>query len=79
MQIITLTTDNGYQDYYVAAIKGRLFQAFPTAHVIDISHHITPFNIREAAFQLRCCFDEFPAGTIHIIGVDSEPLFENQK
>ena len=79
MQIITLTSDNGYQDYYVAAIKGRLFQAFPTAHVIDISHHITPFNIREAAFQLRCCFDEFPAGTIHIIGVDSEPLFENQK
>jgi S-adenosylmethionine hydrolase len=79
MQIITLTTDNGYQDYYVAAIKGRLFQAFPASHVIDISHGITPFNIREAAFQLRCCFEEFPAGTIHIIGVDSEPLFETQK
>jgi hypothetical protein len=79
MQIITLTTDNGYHDYYVAAIKGRLHKAFPTAHVIDISHCIKPFNISEAAFQLRCCFQEFAEGTIHIIGVDSEPLFEAQK
>ncbi len=79
MQIITLTTDNGYHDYYVAAIKGKLFQAFPAAHVIDVSHGITPFNIREAAFQLRSCFEEFPAGTIHLIGVDSEPQFEAQK
>lgn len=79
MQIITLTTDNGYHDYYVAAIKGRLLKAFPTAHVIDISHCIKPFNISEAAFQLRCCFQEFAEGTIHIIGVDSEPLFEAQK
>lgn len=79
MQIITLTTDNSYHDYYVAAIKGRLLKAFPTAHVIDISHCIKPFNISEAAFQLRCCFQEFAEGTIHIIGVDSEPLFEAQK
>ena len=79
MQIITLTTDNGYHDYYVAAIKGRLLQAFPAAHVIDISHGITPFNISEAAFQLRCCFHEFVEGTIHLIGVDSEPLFDAQK
>ena len=79
MQIITLTTDNGYQDYYVAAIKGKLFQTFPTAHVIDISHSITPFDVKQAAFQLRCCYDEFPAGTIHIVGVDTEPQFEGQK
>ena len=79
MQIITLTTDNGYQDYYVAAIKGKLYQTFPTAHVIDISHSITPFDVRQAAFQLRCCYDEFPAGTIHIVGVDTEPQFEAQK
>lgn len=79
MQIITLTTDNGYHDYYVAAIKGRLLKAFPAAHVIDISHGIKPFNISEAAFQLRCCYQEFAEGTIHIIGVDSEPLFEAQK
>jgi hypothetical protein len=76
MQIITLTTDNGHQDYYVAAIKARLFQTFPTAHLIDISHSITPFDVRQAAFQLRCCIDEFPTGTIHIVGVDSEPQFE---
>ena len=79
MQIITLTTDNGYHDYYVAAIKGRLLKSFPSAHVIDISHGIKPFNISEAAYQLRCCFHEFAAGTIHLIGVDSEPVFEAQK
>ncbi|MFM8595624.1 MAG: S-adenosyl-l-methionine hydroxide adenosyltransferase family protein [Flavobacteriales bacterium] len=77
MQIITLTTDNGYQDYYVAAIKGALLQALPDAHIIDVTHHITPFNVSEAAFQLRCCFEDFPTGTIHIIGVDAEPNFEN--
>lgn len=76
MQIITLTTDNGYQDHYVASIKGRLIQALPAAHVVDITHGITPFNVSEAAFQLRCCFEDFPQGTIHIIGVDSEPQFE---
>jgi S-adenosylmethionine hydrolase len=76
MQIITLTTDNGYQDYYVAAIKGALLQVLPEAHIIDITHHITPFNVSEAAFQLRCCFEDFPEGTIHLIGVDAEPNFE---
>ncbi|MEY4350352.1 MAG: hypothetical protein RL078_399 [Bacteroidota bacterium] len=76
MQIITLTTDNGYQDYYVAAIKGALLKVLPGAHMIDITHHITPFNVSEAAFQLRCCFQDFPEGSIHIIGVDAEPNFE---
>lgn len=76
MQIITLTSDNGYQDYYVAAIKGALLKVLPNAHVIDVTHRITPFNVSEAAFQLRCCFQDFPEGTIHIIGVDAEPNLE---
>ena len=79
MQIITLTTDNGYQDHYVAAIKGRLLQSLPGAHVVDVSHGIAPFNVTEAAFQLRCCFEDFPSGTIHIVGVDTEPLFDSDQ
>lgn len=80
MQIITLTTDTGLQDYYVAAIKGEIFKEIPDANIIDISHTIKPFDIAGAAFQLLCCYKDFPLGTIHIIGVDSEPILngENQ-
>jgi S-adenosyl-L-methionine hydrolase (adenosine-forming) len=75
MQIITLTTDFGLQDYYVAATKGAILNQIPSANIIDISHSIKPFNVAEAVFQLKCCYHTFPAGTIHIIGVDSEPVF----
>lgn len=79
MQIVTLTSDNGLQDYYVAAIKGAILNQMPNASIIDISHHIRPFDVANAAFQLRCCFQDFPKGTIHIIGVDSEPVLNGDK
>jgi len=80
MQIITLTTDTGLQDYYVAAIKGAILKDIPNARIIDITHTIKPFDIADAAFQLLCCYKDFPLGTIHIVGVDSEPMLngENQ-
>ncbi|MBM3454714.1 MAG: SAM-dependent chlorinase/fluorinase [Bacteroidetes bacterium] len=77
MQIITLTTDFGLQDYYVAATKGAILHQIPNANIIDISHSIRPFNVAEAVFQLKCCYFNFPPGTIHIIGVDSEPIFDD--
>lgn len=73
MQIITLTSDLGLKDYYVASVKARLLQELPSAHCIDISHHIKPFDSIEAAFQLRSCFHQFPSGTVHLVGVDCEP------
>ena len=73
MQIITLTTDAGLKDHYVASIKASLYRQLPNAILIDISHDIRPFDSSEAAFQLRNCYTDFPDGTIHIIGVDSEP------
>ena len=80
MQIITLTTDTGLQDYYVAAIKGEILKEIPNANIIDISHTIKPFDVASATFQLLCCYKDFPIGTIHIVGVDSEPILngENQ-
>lgn len=77
MQIITLTTDVGLKDYYVASIKGALFSALSSPVIIDISHEIKPFDTSEAAFQLRNCYRDFPKGTIHVIGVDSEPHLIN--
>lgn len=76
MQIITLTTDVGLKDFYVAAVKGTLLTNLKTVQIVDISHEIKPFDVAEAAYQLRCCFDAFPEGTIHLVGVDSEPVLK---
>jgi len=73
MQILTLTTDNGTKDHYVASIKGKILSLYAAATIIDISHDIRPFDISEAAYQVKNCFRDFPMGTVHVIGVDSEP------
>ena len=74
MQIITLTTDMGLKDHYVAAVKGTLYKSNPGVTIVDISHEVRPFDVAEAAYYLRSCFEDFPEGTIHIIGVDAEPM-----
>ncbi len=76
MQIITLTTDMGLQDHYVAALKGTILKHCPNAHIIDITHTVKPFNISEAAYYLSCCIEDFPEGTLHLIGVDTEPIVD---
>jgi S-adenosylmethionine hydrolase len=81
MQIITLTTDMGTQDHYVAAIKGAILKRHSNVHIVDITHEVQSFSTTQAAFFLKNCFEEFPEGTIHIIGVQSEPIihFESEK
>jgi hypothetical protein len=78
MAIITLTTDFGLKDYFVGAIKGTIFKELENAQIVDISHNISPFNIQECAYILKNSYKAFPEGTIHIVGVDSEPTPENQ-
>ncbi|HEY2921859.1 MAG TPA: SAM-dependent chlorinase/fluorinase [Candidatus Binatia bacterium] len=68
--IITLLTDFGNQDYFVGAMKGVILSINPTVHVVDISHEIPPQDIEAAAFALLCCYQNFPAGTIHVAVVD---------
>jgi S-adenosylmethionine hydrolase len=72
MAIITLTSDMGLRDHYVAAVKGAILSQHPEATIVDISHSIAPFNNSHAAFVLRNAFPEFPKGSIHIIGVNPE-------
>ena len=72
MSIITLITDFGTKDHFVAKIKGAIISDFPQANIIDISHQISPFNIMEAAYVIENSYQHFPEKTIHIIGVDSE-------
>ncbi|MHC2992292.1 hypothetical protein OB13_12075 [Pontibacter sp. HJ8] len=71
MAVITLTSDFGYTDHYVAAVKARLLSLNPQATVVDISHGIEPFNIPQAEFVIRSVFHEFPEGTVHLIAVDT--------
>ncbi len=70
MGIITLTTDFGYQDSYVAEMKGVILGINPEARLVDLSHGIKPQNIREAAYMLFLAYKYFPKGTIHLIVVD---------
>lgn len=78
MSIITLTTDFGTKDHFVGAVKGAIYSELPESKIVDITHHISPFNITETAYILKNSYKSFPKGTIHIIGVDSE-LSEDNK
>ena len=78
MSIITLTTDFGTKDHFVGAVKGAIYNELQEAKVIDISHQITPFSITQTAYVLKNAYKNFPKGTIHIIGVDSEISVENK-
>lgn len=71
MAIVTLLTDSGESDHYVAAIKAKIISVNPGIRVEDISHKIKPADIAHAAFVLRAVFRDFPKGTVHLVGVDS--------
>lgn len=72
MSIITLTTDYGWKDYFVAATKAKIYSQYPDATIVDITHSINPFDILETAYLISAAYKHFPNGTVHIIGVDIE-------
>lgn len=75
MPILTLTSDIGQQDYLVGAVKGQLLQVDPSFTLIDISHHLAPFNISQAAYVCRNAIKNFPAFSYHLVLVN---LFEQK-
>lgn len=68
--LITLLTDFGTTDYFVAAVKGVILAANPKARLVDITHEIAPQDIEAGAFTLLAACSSFPTGTIHIAVVD---------
>jgi S-adenosylmethionine hydrolase len=70
--IITLTTDFGSKDPYVAEMKAVILSICPDAVIVDISHQIEKFNRRMGAYVLASASPYFPDGTIHIAVVDPE-------
>jgi S-adenosylmethionine hydrolase len=67
---ITLLTDYGTKDHFVASMKAVILSISPQVNIIDITHEIAPHDILEASFVLRSCYSFFPSRTIHVVVVD---------
>jgi len=68
--ILTLLTDFGTSDAYVAAMKGVVLSRAPDLRVVDITHQIPPQDIRRAAFVLAEAAPWYPPNTVHVVVVD---------
>lgn len=67
---ITLTTDFGLSDHFVAVMKGVILRICPDAEIIDISHEVRPFEVSQGAFLLAQAYPYFPEKTVHVAVVD---------
>ena len=72
MTVVTLLSDFGSRDGYVAQMKGTILENCPDATVVDISHEIERHNIPMGSFILETTAPYFPKGTIHVAVVDTE-------
>jgi len=70
VSIITLTTDFGLADGYVAAMKGVILGIAPQATLVDVTHNIAPQQVEQAAYVLQSIRPCFPPDTIHVVVVD---------
>jgi len=68
--IITLTTDFGECDHYVAMMKGVILSINPDATIIDVTHQIPAYSIKEGSLIIKVSHTYFPSGTIHVGIVD---------
>jgi S-adenosylmethionine hydrolase len=68
--IVTLLTDFGLADGYVAAMKGVILKHAPFAKIVDATHDIQAYGVKTALFVLEGIFPSFPSGTVHIVVVD---------
>ncbi len=78
--VIALFTDFGWEDPYVAQMKGVILSVDANARLLDLTHTVSPFNIAEGAYLLDQASWEFPAGTIFVavvdpgVGTDRDPI-----
>lgn len=68
--VITLTTDFGQADGYVAAMKGVILSICPQVELVDITHEVRPQGVQQAAYLLSFAARHFPPGTVHLVVVD---------
>ena len=68
--IVTLTTDFGMADGYVAAMKGVMLGIAPSLTLVDVSHEVPPQDVAHGAFALAESARHFPPGAVHLAVVD---------
>ena len=68
--IVTLTTDFGHRDPFVAIMKGVMLSIEPKLNIIDVTHSITPYDTMQAAHCVSRFRNYFPKGTVHVVVVD---------
>ena len=78
--LITLLTDFGDRDWFVASMKGVILSINPHATIVDLSHHISAHAVEDGAYLWKSCYRYFPDGTIHVgvvdpgVGTERRPL-----
>ncbi len=70
MPPITLLTDFGTADGYVAEMKGVLSTLAPGVPIVDLTHDIAPQDVEGGRVALARCWRRFPDGTVHLAIVD---------
>lgn len=68
--VITLTTDYGTNDHLVGVLKGVILRILPNASIVDINHHVVPFDVLDGALTIAAAYRYFPARTVHLVVVD---------
>jgi len=68
--LITLLTDFGISDSYVAEVKAVLLSRALGAQLVDVTHQIPPGDVRAGQYVLDRVWHRFPGGTVHLVVVD---------
>ena len=68
--IVTLLTDFGTADGYVAEMKGVLLCHAAGVPLLDMSHDVPAHDVDFARLTLARYWRRFPAGTVHLVVVD---------
>ncbi len=68
--IITLTTDYGTSDHLAGVLKGVILRILPNATMVDINHHVAPFDVLDGALTIGSAYGFFPPRTVHVVVVD---------
>ncbi|PYU32325.1 MAG: hypothetical protein DMG28_12135 [Acidobacteria bacterium] len=69
-RIITLVTDYGTSDHLVGTLKGVILNINPEAKIVDINHHVAPYDVLDGALTIGAAYRYFPPRTIHVVVVD---------
>ena len=70
MVLVGLLSDFGLKDAYVAQMKAAILTISPSTNIVDISHGIEKYDVRQGMFVLASAAPYFPEGSIFLAVVD---------